>query len=420
MSTLIEVSGPHAIGAPTRNWIFEQVEDWVKRAPTRVAFIVDHQEDAVEEYTYADVLKFAKGMAVEFAAKGIGRGDRIGILMENVPQWVFAMLGAMRIGAITVPLATTLPETSIELIVQHAGCKLICADQVNWAKASSVAEGLNCAVVNPVASPGLGREAAETIGEGSDTALLIYTSGTTGNPKGVELTFDNLVHEIRGAVESLQLTPDHRILSILPFSHVLPLIANGLGPLCIGACVVFLSSVSPQRIIDAFHRHRITLFVCVPQFFYILHKRIFSEVESQSVFKRFLFGALKKISRRLESQAIRRKLFAKVHKAIGPDLLWLASGGSRFDPAVAEDLSDLGYKVLQAYGLTETSAAATITPADDNRIGTVGKPIRGVKIRIDSPNADGVGEVCISGPIVMKGYYRAPEKTSEAIKEGWF
>src|SRR5262249_16493729 len=256
--------------------------------------------------------------------------------------------------------------------------------------------------------------------EGTDTALLIYTSGTTGNPKGVELTFDNLAHEIQGAVEALRLTREHRILSILPFSHVLPLIANGLGPLCIGACVVFLSSVSPQRIIDAFHRHRITLFVCVPQFFYILHKRIFSVVESQSVLKRFLFGALKKISKRLESEAIRRKLFAKVHKAIGPDLLWLASGGSRFDPAVAEDLSDLGYKVLQAYGLTETSAAATITPADDNRIGTVGKPIRGVKIRIDSPNADGVGEVCISGPIVMKGYYRAPEKTSEAIREGWF
>src|SRR5262249_4316225 len=177
--------------------------------------------------------------------------------------------------------------------------------------------------------------------EGTDTALLIYTSGTTGNPKGVELTFDNLAHEIQGAVEALRLTREHRILSILPFSHVLPLIANGLGPLCIGACVVFLSSVSPQRITDAFHRDRITLFVCVPQFFYMLHKRIFAQIGSQPLPTRLLFRAMKAISHRVKNQRLRRKLFGKVHKAIGPHLQMLASGGSRFDPAVAEDLSDL-------------------------------------------------------------------------------
>ena len=98
----------------------------------------------------------------------------------------------------------------------------------------------------------------------------------------------------------------------------------------------------------------------------------------------------------------------------------LASGGSRFDPRIAHDLSDLGYTVLQAYGLTETTAAATMTPVRENQVGTVGKPIRGVTIRIESPNEEGVGEVCIRGPILMKGYYRLPEQTSEAIRNGWF
>ncbi|MBI2150759.1 MAG: AMP-binding protein, partial [Acidobacteria bacterium] len=97
----------------------------------------------------------------------------------------------------------------------------------------------------------------------------------------------------------------------------------------------------------------------------------------------------------------------------------LASGGSRFDTRVAEDLNDLGYTVLQAYGLTETSAAATMTPVRDNRVGTVGKPMRGVEIRIDSPNGDGVGEVWIRGPVLMKGYYRDSEKTAETIIDGW-
>src|SRR5262249_22929673 len=214
--------------------------------------------------------------ADEFASalisKGIQHGDQVGILMENVPQWVFALLGAMRIGAVTVPLATALPENSIQLIAEHAGCKLLLADETNREKASHVAASLGAALLCPSAVGGVGEaQARQRAGlkddrpgrsqsAPTDTALLIYTSGTTGNPKGVELTFDNLNHEIRGAVESLQLTPDHRILSVLPFSHVLPLIANGLGPLCIGATVVFLSSISPQRIIDAFHRHRITFF----------------------------------------------------------------------------------------------------------------------------------------------------------------
>src|SRR5262249_61976904 len=107
-------------------------------------------------------------------------------------------------------------------------------------------------------------------------------------------------------------------------------------------------------------------------------------------------------------------------KMMGPDLRLFDRGGSFFDPGVAHDLNALGYTVLQADGLTETSAAATITPPVDNRLGTVGKPMRGVTIRIDSPNDKGIGEVLIRGLIVMKGYYRAPEKTAEAIKEGWF
>jgi long-chain acyl-CoA synthetase len=189
--------------------------------------------------------------------------------------------------------------------------------------------------------------------------------------------------------------------------------------LCAGAGVVFLSSISPQRIIDAFHRHRITFFVCVPQFFYILHRQIFSRVAAQPLPVRLIFHALRAFARRVNSPALRRKLFPKVHKAIGPDLWLLASGGSRFEPRIAKELNELGYTVLQAYGLTETSAAATITPMESNHIGTVGKPLRGVTVRVDSPNPNGVGEVCIRGPVLMKGYYHAPSETSDVIRDGW-
>ncbi|HYR44974.1 MAG TPA: AMP-binding protein [Terriglobia bacterium] len=424
MTFLSEVSGPAVTGALPPHWIFDRLEEWAKRSPNQFAFAVDHQ-DRVEEYRYAQVLDQANAISAWLLEQGIQRGDRVGILMENIPQWVFVLLGTMRIGAVTVPLATTLPENSVRLIAQHAGCKIIFADEPNWEKAAQVANELGCLLSSPpqLKSGGparsAGRGGAVQENQSSDTAIIVYTSGTTGNPKGVELTFDNLNHEIRGAIELLEITPDHRILSVLPFSHVLPLIANGLGPLCAGAGVVFLSSISPQRIIDAFHRHRITLFVCVPQFFYVLHKRIFSQVESQPFPMRMLFRSMKRIASRINKPALRRKIFSKIHRAIGPDLSMLASGGSRFEARIGRDLHDLGYTVVQAYGLTETSAAATITPLGDNHIGTVGKPLRGVTVHVDSPNGKGVGEIWVRGPVLMKGYYHAPDQTAEVIQEGW-
>src|SRR2546425_5212727 len=351
MAFLTEVSGPPVTEALPSHWIFDRLEEWAKRLPNQFAFAVD-QQDRVEEYRYAQVLDQANAISAALIQQGIECGDRVGILMENIPQWVFVLLGTMRIGAVTVPLATTLPENSVRLIAQHAGCRIIFADEQNWEKAKHVTDSLGCLFSSPsrlskgepARNAGSGRAVQEN--QSSDTAIIVYTSGTTGNPKGVELTFDNLNHEIRGAIEVLEITPDHRILSVLPFSHVLPLIANGLGPLCAGAGVVFLSSISPQRITDAFHRHHITFFVCVPQFFYILHRRIFSQVASQPLPARIAFRRMKSIARHLKSPVPRRKLFAIVHKAIGPDLQLLASGGSRFDPAIAQDLSDLGYTLL--------------------------------------------------------------------------
>jgi long-chain acyl-CoA synthetase len=420
MSFLTEVSGPPADTLPPE-WIFDEIEAWAKRVPDRIAFVLD-ANNRIEEYRYPDVLERAAGIAAELDAKGIRHGDRIGILMENTPQWAFVLLGAMEIGAVTVPLATTLPEHSIELIAQHAGCRLIFADEPNWDKAVAVGQKLPCEVfaVSRARAKAGGASRGKRSFDPASTAILIYTSGTTGNPKGVELTFHSLNHEIRGAVEGLRLTPDHRILSVLPFSHVLPLIANGLGALCIGATVVFLSSISPQRIVDALQRHRITFFICVPQFFYILHRRIFSQVESQSLPLRLAFNWMRQIAKRTNSVAFRRKLFAKVHQAIGPDLQLLASGGSHFDPQIAKELSELGYNVLQAYGLTETSGAATVTPLGEDCIGTVGRPLRGVTVHVDSPNEQGIGEVWIRGPVLMNGYYLAGEQTAEAIKDGWF
>jgi long-chain acyl-CoA synthetase len=418
MNARTEISGLPVDPSVNSRWIFNRLEDWARQGPKRCAFVLDHS-DRVEEYTYGDVLRFTACIAAGLEARGIQRGDRVGILMENVPHWVFALLGVLRMGGVVVPLATALPESSLQRLCAHSGCRLVFSDSHNLEKARAVsAEVIELPTDQILSFDGTPSPLQEP--RDDETALIIYTSGTTGDPKGVELTALNLAHEIRGCGESLEINEQHRILSVLPFSHVLPLVANGLGPLCLGAAVIFLASVSPQRIVEAFQKHRITTFVCVPQFFYVLHKRIFSQVAAQPFPMRKLFWAMYRIAGSLTKPALRRKLFSRIHNTIGTDLRFFASGGSRFDPAVAKDLDRLGYTMLQAYGLTETSAAATATPPEALVLGSVGKAIRGVSIRIDSPDASGVGEICIAGPIVMKGYYKDEEATRAVLSDGWF
>src|SRR5437867_6279708 len=134
MNALAEVSGPPLTESGSERWIFDRLEEWVRRAPDRRAFVVDHP-DRIEEYSYGEVFRFMESIAAALDGIGIRPGDRVGILMENTPQWVFALLGAMRLGAVAVPLATALPENALRRIIEHAGCRLIFADAQNAEKA---------------------------------------------------------------------------------------------------------------------------------------------------------------------------------------------------------------------------------------------------------------------------------------------
>jgi long-chain acyl-CoA synthetase len=429
MNTRTEVSGEPAPSIPDL-WFLDRFDEWTRREPDRFAFAVDHP-DRTEEYTYADVSARSDAVARALAASGIEPGDRVGILMDNSPHWVFVLLGVIRIGAVGVPLSTLLPPPSIRRLGDHAGCRIVFADAANLETASeafSTAAGVELVARAPELAKGtrwedfLARAMTGDLPAAASpdgTAVLMYTSGTTGDPKGVRILSKGLSVDIYGLIHMLELDPGHRILSVLPFSHVLPLVANGLGALAAGCSVVFLPAITPQRIVEAFKKHRITFFVCVPQFFYAVHKRIFGQVAEAGWPKQRIFGAMAALSRASGSKALARRLFARVHRSIGSDLSLLITGGSRFEPKVAHDFQTLGYTMIQAYGLTETSAAATITPVADNALGTVGKPLPGARVRIDRPNDEGIGEVCLSGEILMGGYYRNEAATKEAIRDGW-
>ncbi|HVF29714.1 MAG TPA: AMP-binding protein, partial [Pyrinomonadaceae bacterium] len=259
---------------------------------------------------------------------------------------------------------------------------------------------------------------------GNDVALLIYTSGTTGTPKGVPLTHGNIAAELDGINDVLKFTDQEKILSLLPLFHAYLQIVN-LWVATTYACEVgYLKELSPAELSSAMKEFKPTILTTVPRLWYLFHKKIFDAVAAKPSAVRTLFKGMLAANGALRNTAgvnIGQKLFGQIHEGFGGRLRIAISAGSRFDEDVAADFHKLGFTILQGYGLTETSGAATATYETDNRVGSVGKPLKGAEIKLDKPDKDGVGEVLIRGDMVFEGYYRNPSATAEAFTEdGWF
>ncbi len=240
------------------------------------------------------------------------------------------------------------------------------------------------------------------------------------------LTHSNFLGEVNAVFNWVELGPNDALLGVLPLFHVLAQMANLLLPLVKGSRVVYLETVNTTELLRALSERNITAFAVVPQFFYLIHERVLQEVAKRGAIAEKLFGVMVTLNRTLRKIGINAGpiLFRKVHDTLGPKMRYLVTGGSRFDPSIAHAFHDLGIDVLQAYGLTETTAAVFANSPDDNEIGSVGKAMKGVEAKIvdpqpqeDSPDA---GEVAIRGAVVMKGYWNRPDATAAVLRDGWF
>ncbi len=212
--------------------------------------------------------------------------------------------------------------------------------------------------------------------------------------------------------------------------HVLAQMANLLLPLVKGARVVYLETLNTTELLRALRERNITAFAVVPQFFYLIHERIFQEVAKRGALAQRTFSALVALNRTLRKVGLNAGpiLFGKVHETLGKKMRYLVTGGSRFDPQIAADFHDLGIDVLQAYGLTETTAAVFANSPTNNVIGSVGKAMKGVEAKIvdsttDPQPKDGgpaTGEIALRGAVVMKGYWNRPDATAAVLRDGWF
>jgi long-chain acyl-CoA synthetase len=394
----------------------------------------------IESFTYQQLRKFSDGVAQWLVRTGVGggvaSGTRCAILAFNSPAWVATYLGIIGSGNTAVPLDTAFTAHQVGKLLDDSGATLLFVDERSFAIAQEAIAGrkVQLAMMDApreglpyveemvlTAQPGFAPVAVQS----GDVSAIIYTSGTTSDPKGVMLTDGNLVAELECVRKFIRIGPGDALLGVLPLFHVLAQMANLFLPLGNGGKVVFLDSLNTQELTLALRERGITIFCCVPQFFYLIHERIFGEVSKKGRLAERIFGLMLKMSTASQKVGFNlgKVFFKKVHAQLGPDIRHFVTGGSRFDAKIGRDIQALGFSMLQAYGLTETTSGCFCTAPNDNVIGSIGRPLPGLEGKLVNTKLDEngqlVGEIAFAGPTVMKGYYNRPEATAEVLKDGW-
>jgi long-chain acyl-CoA synthetase len=414
------------------------------RWPNHIALELQ-RHDQVESCTYSELRQMAESIGRWIGESGFERGARLAIVADNHPRWVAAYLGIIASGCSVVPLDTALHADQLAKLLKDSGASVLFFDAKHsqLAMEASAALDLRLVLMDPERQtstyinrdskldlPAIFRTGAASFktapSNPNDVAALLYTSGTTADPKGVMLTHANFQGEVEAVFNWVDLGPTDALLGVLPMFHVLAQMANLLLPLVKGSRVVYLESLNTTELLRALQERNITAFAVVPQFFNLIHERIFKEVEKRGPLLQRVFKFLVTANRSLRRIGINAGpiLFRQIHNTLGKNMRYLVTGGSRFDPAVATDFHDLGIDVLQAYGLTETTAAVFANSPRNNVIGSVGKAMKGVEAKIveSQPPEDGgpaSGEVVLRGAAVMKGYWNRPDATAAVLRDGW-
>ncbi len=415
---------------------FERFRENREQLPEQVAFQYISEEER-ESFSYDRIGQEIAKISLFLSRFGVHPGDAVGILMENHPRWGIAFLAAQSSGAMVVPFDIVHSTETLAELIQHSKCKFLISTKQFVPKLKEIQTRLPNPL--PVLISGGSFNGAhswdhllEQIRECpplplvtrdlDEPLVIIYTSGTTGNPKGVVLTQRNLYRTTVEVLKAIHVSSRDHLLCVLPLYHVLALMVNFIIPLYTGAQVTYLDTIDAQRILRCFREERITIFVCVPQFYYLVHRRILQEIGRQILIKRFLFRSLLKLSNFCNEYvhwSPGKLFFSVIHKKFGHHFRFFGVGGARFDPEIARSFRNLGFGMIQAYGMTETAAIATLALPGSHGVGSVGVPLPHVQLRIDAPDGNGIGEVWIRGENVMSGYWENPEETAEILHNGW-
>lgn len=365
---------------------------------------------------------------------GVEPDFRVALMMENRPEWLVTYLGLVTVGIEVVPIDARLQEKEVSYILRDSGAYAVFASGKLWPLLSSIAQDLPELKHLVVLDGAVAVEAKEghvtahdyvslmdsvqeravapdaffdnNIPVESDIASIIYTSGTTGYPKGAMLTHGNFTTQLEGALQYFNVHEYDNFLMVLPLHHGFAFSANFLVPLCRRCEISIVENL--RTVAENMKEVSPTILLAVPLLAEKMYNGIYAKLKKSVAAKILLKIGFGKI------------IGKKVKEGLGGKLRLIICGGAATDISVMKGYNKLGIGIMEGYGLTETSPICALTPEKDIRFGSVGKVIPNCEARIAEPNEDGIGEIQIKGPIVMKGYFNNDAATAACMDGDWF
>jgi long-chain acyl-CoA synthetase len=413
--------------------------DALDRWPEEVCLIEADRERERSRLTYRQFSEAAEPLAAALEDSGFVPGDRAAIIMTNQPKWLISAYAIFFAGGVVVPLDYKLSAAEHLQLLAHSKARVLVVEYPLWRAITQAAafheHKLHTVLVteappNADLSGGLrweefrGTHAPEFQPRTrKDAACIVYSSGTGGRPKGCVLTHENYLEQCAAVTPIFPFWPGARYLSIIPTNHAIDFMGGFIMPFTGGGTVIHLRSLRPEYIREAFTRYKITYMAVVPLILKNLQRGLRERFAALPSAKRQVLNALIRLNRafthRKPRPALSRVLLKDIHQAFGGGLQALLVGGAFTEPATIEFFHNLGIPIYNGYGSTEACTAITVNDLKPFRPDTIGKPVRGMEIRIENANADGIGEVCVRSKTVMSHYLDDPEMTAETIVDGW-
>lgn len=363
------------------------------------------------QYTYSEVLQISQIYADTFLDNC--KPSKVLIFAENSPEWCFALYGSLRCEALVVPVDVQLTRNEVQYIIDDCTPDIIFTTDNKLDFFSNIdCKGAKIVTPSCIAIDNSSNVAVSNIPvRGQDaTMFIIYTSGTTGNPKGVMLSYKNVMFNIDAVSKSVPIFKEEsNVMILLPLHHVFPLIGSLVAPLSVGSTVYIAEGMNAEAILKTLNQGRISLIIGVPRLYDMLVKGVMNKINA-SVVTRLLYKVVKAIG----SDSLSKIVFKSVHTKFGGNIEFLVSGGAALSHETATILKTLGFYVLEGYGMTEAAPMITFTRPGKRKIGYTGDPLPMVEVRIAEN-----GEICLKGDNVMQGYYQRKGETEQILKDGW-
>jgi long-chain acyl-CoA synthetase len=391
--------------------LIERFERSAAKSGEKCAFRVScHDGPGYDEISYRDLKERSDRLAASLQAKGVEKGERILIVSRPRSAWAVSLLGILKARAVALPVDASWQPGEVQRVIRESDAVGAIVDQAHAPHIAGAAlDFALCmdplphmtALDDFLASRGLTHYSARP----EDLAVFMCTSGTTGNSKIVMLAHENISMNLQAALQRLLITEQDRAVSIAPWYHIFGLITT-FAILDRGATLIYTDDF--KNLAKYLEENQATILAAVPKLYHVMFAQMENRLKAKPL-TRFLYRYAPKIV----GWQLKKRL-------TGRKLRFFLSGSAPLDPEVEKGFRRLGIGLIEGYGMTETAPVLTFSTPFNEKYGSVGPAIEGVELRIEDPDRDGVGEVVVRGPNVMRGYYQNPQKTSEIIdSRGW-